>query len=142
MLRSACLANALLALATTSALACGRPPDPDPDVAREATCPADALAGDWIGDDGTRLRMLPPDAGNVHWRAVYLQDGKEGGPVYSDIRQGRGCRYMARRHALIDNRLHPAPPHSVMLTLDPARGRLVDDYRYSLKLRWRRSKAK
>ena len=142
MLRPTVLASALLAF-TAPALACGPAPRSAEDAARAATCPDDALAGEWIGDDGTRLRMRAPPPGGVGWEAVAVAaDGSDGEPVYSDVRKGRGCRYMARRHLALNHRVHPAPPHAVMINLDPKAGRMVDDYRFGDSLGWRRATSK
>jgi hypothetical protein len=142
MLRPAALAAALLSLALP-AFACGPAPHPGPAVGRAAACADAVLTGEWIGDDGKRLRMLALGDGGRHWRAVYVDaDGQPGAEVYSDVRRAQGCRYFARRHAELNDRVHPAPPHSVMLTLDPAAGRLVDDYRFGERLGWSRAATK
>jgi hypothetical protein len=122
------------------ALACGPLPGHRPPVAAAARCAPDALAGEWIAPNGLRVRIVDAGDRQFSWLALRLErDGGVVGLVYSDIRRAGDCRYAARRHFELDEGLHPAPPHSVELTLDPATGELLDDYHYTSPLRLRRA---
>lgn len=141
MLRPTCLAMSLLF--ALPALACGPAPHPLPAAAKARACAFDALLGEWTGEDGTRIRILDSRDRGFTLLAVQLQgDGSEERLVYSQLRLVRDCQYSGRRHVQLDEGLHPAPPHRVMLTLDPATGLLADDYHYTTPLRWRRARAK
>ena len=139
MLRPTCLALSLLF--ALPALACGPAPHPAP--ARTTGCALDALFGEWIGEDGTRMRIVDSRDRGFTLLAVRLNgDGSEDTRVYSQLRVIRACQYSGRRHVGLDENLHAAPPHAVILSLDPATGLLADDYRPTTPLRWRRATAK
>jgi hypothetical protein len=91
-----------------------------------------------VGEDGARIRIIDSRDRGFTLLAVRLQgDGSEDSLVYSRLRQVRDCQYSGRRHVELDIGLHAAPPHAVILTLDPAAGLLADDYQQPL--RWRRA---
>ena len=140
------LATAFATILPGGASACGSPPGAratPPRLAAAARCPLDALAGEWIGEDGGRIRIVDAGDRGFTWMAVRLQgDGSVDELVYSQLRLVGDCTYLGRRHVDLDEGLHPAPPHHVTLSLDPDAGVLADDYHYTAPLRWRRATGK
>ena len=138
MLRPTVLACALLL--ALPALACGPAPHPASTSVAAKRCGMDALSGEWIGSDGTRIRFLDSRDRGFTLLALRVEtDGGEDTVVYSRVKWMRDCQFSARRHVGLDEGLHAAPPHGVFLTLDPAAGTLDDDYNAPATLSWRRA---
>ena len=137
MLRPTALACALLL--ALPALACGPAPHPaNPSAA--SRCGMDALFGDWIGSDDSRIRFIDSRDRGFSLLALRREsDGGEDTVVYSRVKWMRGCKFAARRHVGLDEGLHAAPPHAVILTLDPEAGLMADDYGAGATLTWRRA---
>ena len=137
MLRPTALACALLL--ALPALACGPAPRPATNSAT-SRCGMDALFGDWIGADDSRIRFI--DSRDRGFSLLALRREGEGGEdtvVYSRVKGMRDCTFAARRHVGLDEGRHAAAPHAVILTLDPVAGTLADDYGSPATLRWRRA---